>query len=334
MLSASHDISPPRRGLRQRRDSSLRQGHTPDGEPSTNLRLGVEAGAGARSNWTSLYEKEISRSLPHPSCIWAPLVLSTCTSTTPTWYAPSVAARSSMKELYGEELIYPEFALPPPLFGDHSSRERWFAAAQSIKDRASVRDDGYLLYRSQHGQNWKALELMSFPWAVDESFDTSTKKTVVYMSRSNGLAANGGRQVVNERKVLRAIENLLVERGKGETLQIYNDASYGTVDELMEFFSKDVLAIVGPHGGALMNHRFAGPGTLLLEFLPTSRMETINYEEASMLNQTYAAIVVEPSQGTRDDMEINPEDVRTILDRNLGKQRIDNIQLGLSCDNE
>lgn len=157
------------------------------------------------------------------------------------------------------------------------------------------------------------------------------------MSRSDETVTNGGRQVANEGEVVAGIEQLLRTRDKGEKLvhfssirsQFEND-----LNGLINFLWTKVSAIVGPHGGAIMNHRFAGPGTLVLEFLPTSRIEYINFEEASMLNQTYAAVVVEPVPGSRDDMVVDPADVTHILDKYLGTSRKESVILSYQWDRE
>lgn len=141
---------------------------------------------------------------------------------------------------------------------------------------------------------------------------------VMYMSRSDGRASNGGRRVLNEDSVLTAIRSLLDTRGRGERLELFDPTKFESVSSLIETFSRDVAAVVGPHGGSLMNHRFAGPDTLVLEFLPTTRMEVINFEETSMLNQTYAVIVT-PGIGATHDVEVDAGDVVKLLSEKLGK---------------
>ncbi|WVW79015.1 hypothetical protein I302_100978 [Kwoniella bestiolae CBS 10118] len=425
------------------------------------------------------------------SSIWAPLSLSSCSRTTPSWYAPCIALRASRsvmggndlleERMFAEELIYPDFALPLPVFARDEHRKIWMKAVESIKERATMRkDDDYIVYKSQHGQNfvihdvefrppanfdtwaaetcmsplarlgalslaprnrsidistssteqqlrlstseshllvnspdawsfqhfldrvthivaqashlssssvkqivltgrkvsglvpqlwsrlgfdekdneikhnpssqvllslekliyscktplvhpylsWKALEILKLPWTMsDEEFDTSQKNIVLYVSRSHGGAMNGGRRVVNEAQLLSDIKEFLDERGKGETLQLFEETQYRDLDKLIDQLANRVSAIIGPHGGGLMNHRFMSPQkSLLLEFLPTSRIEFINYEESSILNQTYSTIIVEPAPNTRDDMIIDFQDVRHILDAHLGKDRPEKIQ--------
>lgn len=139
----------------------------------------------------------------------------------------------------------------------------------------------------------------------------------MYMSRS-AHTLNGGRNVVNEKEVIEAITAALEQRGQGETIELFDQDKYSDPQAAIDHFSNNVLAVVGPHGGALMNHRFAGPGTLVLEFLPTSRLEWLNFEEASLLRQTYATIIVDPVAGNTGDMVVNPDDVVEMLARHLG----------------
>jgi capsular polysaccharide biosynthesis protein len=144
------------------------------------------------------------------------------------------------------------------------------------------------------------------------------------MSRSNGLAKNGGRKVVNEAELLTVIQQTLVERNLDEKLVEFDQESYADVRALSDYMSTEVAAIIGPHGGAMMNHRWAAPNTLVIEFLPTNFLNYAQWEEASLLNQNYAAVVVEPAHGT--DMVIDPEDVTRLLTENLGKVRRESIR--------
>jgi hypothetical protein len=192
----------------------------------------------------------------------------------------------------------------------------------------------------------KAMEQMDIAWTRPEfNVSLSDRKTVgrasiqheicaetdrvfcsfqvLYMSRSNGQTKNGGRRVINEAEVLAAVRQTLLERNLNETLVEFDQEQYADVQALSEFMSHQVVAIVGPHGGAMMNHRFGAPDTLVIEFFPTNWMNFAHWEESSMLNQTYAAIVVEPTEGT--DIEIDPENVAQLLRDNLGKVRQESI---------
>lgn len=152
------------------------------------------------------------------------------------------------------------------------------------------------------------------------------------MSRSNGLAKNGGRKVVNEAELLAAIRHTLVERNLGEKVVEFDQDRFADARALSHYMSKEVAAIIGPHGGAMMNHRWAAPDTLVIEFFPTNFLYYGHWEETSLLNQTYAAVVVEPSQGT--DMVINHEHITRLLHENLGKVRQDSIRDVYSWESE
>ncbi|BEI85500.1 hypothetical protein CcaverHIS002_0509010 [Cutaneotrichosporon cavernicola] len=90
-----------------------------------------------------------------------------------------------------------------------------------------------------------------------------------------GFTSNPGRKVVNEPDVVTAIGRLLRTRGNGESLAHWSGiypTFEGNLHRLIDFMWRNVSALEGPHDGAIMNHRFAGPGTLVLGFLPTTRI--------------------------------------------------------------
>ncbi|KAF8194338.1 hypothetical protein K438DRAFT_1588126 [Mycena galopus ATCC 62051] len=162
------------------------------------------------------------------------------------------------------------------------------------------------------------------PWLSHKTLDslgvprtspTTTRNKVVYMSRSHGGAVNPGRRVINEDSVLRAITTLLDQRGRGEELVMFNPDNFQNISQLFSWFSDNALAVVGPHGGAMVNHRWANKDTFVLEFMPQNRIALMNFEEASLLSQTYAAIIVEP---LGIDMHIDLEDVISLLRQHLG----------------
>ncbi|KAF8147930.1 hypothetical protein K438DRAFT_1867150 [Mycena galopus ATCC 62051] len=65
----------------------------------------------------------------------------------------------------------------------------------------------------------------------------------------------------------------------------------------------------------MTEHRWANKDTFVLEFMRADSIATMKYEEASLLSQTYAAIIVEPC-GV--DLEIDVEDVVMLLRKHLG----------------
>ncbi|KAJ6608290.1 hypothetical protein B0H10DRAFT_2068320 [Mycena sp. CBHHK59/15] len=180
-------------------------------------------------------------------------------------------------------------------------------------------DKEHVLY-NKHGAK---AEMMIFscravlihPWL---SLKTLESLGVVYMSRSDGRTANPGRRVVNEDEVLAGIKGFLTERNRGEELVVFNPDEFENTDQLFSWFTSNVVAVIGPHGGSMINHRWATKDTLVIEFMPTTRTAMMIYEEASVLSQTYATIIVEPTDPAGTDMEIAVEDVLSLLREHLG----------------
>lgn len=90
------------------------------------------------------------------SSIFVPYPVRECSIATPAWFAPCVAKRAGFKGLYGEELVYPDFGLPLPVFAKGEQRTLWLKAAEKVERmRYEKRDkEEYMLYRGQHGQNY------------------------------------------------------------------------------------------------------------------------------------------------------------------------------------
>ncbi|KAJ7509432.1 hypothetical protein B0H11DRAFT_2421332 [Mycena galericulata] len=164
---------------------------------------------------------------------------------------------------------------------------------------------------------WLSLKTLEFFGIAHDAVST-TRNKVVYMTRSDGRPSNFGRRIVNEVKLLDGIRQFLSERNRGEELVVFNPDEFETTDQLFEWFSKNAAAIIGPHGGAMINHRWAAKGTLVIEMMPTTRPAMMIFEEASVLSQNYAAIVVEPTTPVGTDMKIDVQDVLSLLKEHLG----------------
>ena len=89
---------------------------------------------------------------------YAPIILTKPTATMPDHFAPCIAARHPLADrIYAEELIYPDFAIPFPIFGREEDRERWVSRLGEISDRGAARlreGEWVLEYKGQHGQNY------------------------------------------------------------------------------------------------------------------------------------------------------------------------------------
>jgi capsular polysaccharide biosynthesis protein len=139
------------------------------------------------------------------------------------------------------------------------------------------------------------------------------------MSRSTGHANNAGRKILNEAALLDAIETLLVERGQGEELLIFDEAEFGSFAAAAAFLHANVRAVVGPHGGGLYHHRFAGPDTLVLEFQPETVHEAMFWEEAPLLSQVYRPMSFPVADG-QTDFDVGIEAVIEVLAERLGRR--------------
>ena len=134
----------------------------------------------------------------------------------------------------------------------------------------------------------------------------SKRKTILYCSRSaGGTTRNGGRRVLNEDKVLNALKKVLQEREQSEELVMFRHSDFATLSDLVKFFRTRVKAVVGPHGSAFHNARFALPQTLLLEIIPKSSFfQPCFWEQARLHSQDYAAFVASPD-GLQNDMTVD-----------------------------
>lgn len=68
----------------------------------------------------------------------------------------------------------------------------------------------------------------------------------------------------------------------------------------------------------LLPHTRAAKGTLVIEMMPTTFTSLMVFEEASVLSQNYAAIVVPPTLPTGTNMRIDVGDVLALLRTHLG----------------
>lgn len=143
------------------------------------------------------------------------------------------------------------------------------------------------------------------------SYPLEQRKVVLYLSRTSKT-----RRVLNEPLVLEAIREVLKQRGKGEELVIFDSNNFDSFESLRDWISKNVVAVVGPHGGAFFNILFASPETFILEILPTNRFATVFWEESQMLNFRYAVYLSE-SINQNHDMKPDPTAIAELLQKHL-----------------
>jgi hypothetical protein len=97
----------------------------------------------------------------------------------------------------------------------------------------------------------------------------ASRKTVAFLTRGDGTST-ASRAWLNQEANLAATRALLAERGQREVVEIFSVRTLAT-DQLaaLKFFAR-ARAIVGVHGGAMCNHLWAAPDTLVLEIWPVT----------------------------------------------------------------
>lgn len=171
---------------------------------------------------------------------------------------------------------------------------------------------------------WFAQKLAEEAGVIKWQKPLADRKVVLYCSRASdkgGRMQNGGRQFTNDDDVIAAVETLLDIRGQGERLEVYDINKWSDkFDEMIKYFASNVRAIIGPHGGALVNLNWAPRDTAVIEVMPSDFFSLALYEHASTLGQTYG-FMQSPSVNSRNDMTIDIPELMGLLDSIIGKER-------------
>jgi hypothetical protein len=77
------------------------------------------------------------------------------------------------------------------------------------------------------------------------------------------------------------IQQLLDSRSQGETVQEFNVSAFSSHAEVMRFWSTQVRAVIGPHGGAFYNLFYASSPTAVLEIWPVSKVPVDRQQQIS-----------------------------------------------------
>lgn len=142
------------------------------------------------------------------------------------------------------------------------------------------------------------------------------RNIVLYLQR------NHSRRVLNEIDLIGSIKKLLERRNKGEKLSIFNHSKFEQgLPQIIAWIRANVKAIIGSHGGAWFNHRWALPDTLLIEFVPKERFHIMFWEEAEILGQNYWPLVINSSKRTMHNMNVPIQSVLTILENQMAHKK-------------
>ncbi|PYI09792.1 hypothetical protein BO78DRAFT_404683 [Aspergillus sclerotiicarbonarius CBS 121057] len=200
----------------------------------------------------------------------------------------------------GQSRDYPAGYIATGREGDSSVKDLWSSLGYPA-DHVLHRDTSFVASQLI----WSCRAPLVHPWLTQKSLSLlapeslhpvplSDRKVILYMTRSNGLTRNGGRQVINEDILLAGIQCVLDRRGKKEKLEIFNHNDFPDMGSLIRYLQQNVKAVVGPHGSALHNHFWTAPDTLVVEFQPTSRPDLTFYESAKMRNHPYVVLMEDP----------------------------------------
>ncbi|POM78041.1 Hypothetical protein PHPALM_4479 [Phytophthora palmivora] len=152
--------------------------------------------------------------------------------------------------------------------------------------------------------------LQSLPPPSNDS--VSERNIILFLSRSKGgKAFNGGRQILNEPDLFNAISAMLNTTGRQETLQYFRHDQFNGLKDVATFMRDRVKMMIGPHGAAFYNARFAQPRTAIIEIVPDPDKFFVPcfWEQARLLGQDYSAHVGRTQNEQNDMLVDNIQDV-------------------------
>ncbi|KAJ8571997.1 hypothetical protein ON010_g4835 [Phytophthora cinnamomi] len=130
---------------------------------------------------------------------------------------------------------------------------------------------------------------------------------ILFLSRSRGgQAVNGGRRILNEPELFDAISARLNATGRPEKLVYFKHDKFHGLKDVATFMRDRVKMMIGPHGAAFYNARFAQPRTALIEIVPDPSQFFVPcfWEQARLLGQDYSAHVGN-TQNKQNDMIVD-----------------------------
>ncbi|OWY96241.1 hypothetical protein PHMEG_00033542 [Phytophthora megakarya] len=146
-----------------------------------------------------------------------------------------------------------------------------------------------------------------------QNVSASDRDIILFLSRSKGgKAFNGGRQILNEPELFNAISAMLNTTRRPEKLQYFRHDDFNGLEDVATFMRDRVKMMIGPHGAAFYNARFAQPRTALVEIVPDPDKFFVPcfWEQARLLGQDYSAHVGR-TQNEQNDMLI--DDIQDVV---------------------
>ncbi|KAL7678516.1 putative glycosyltransferase 61 [Plasmopara halstedii] len=148
---------------------------------------------------------------------------------------------------------------------------------------------------------------------------SSQRNVILFLSRSiGGKTRNGGRQLLNEVEVMKAISAMLNATGRPEQLQYFHHDEFNGLEDIATFMRDRVKMMIGPHGAAFYNSRFAQPRTAVIEIIPDPEkfFSPCFWSQARLLGQDYS-VHIGTTQNDALDMTLDDIDsvVQLVQDR-------------------
>ncbi|KAG7398107.1 hypothetical protein PHYBOEH_011663 [Phytophthora boehmeriae] len=139
--------------------------------------------------------------------------------------------------------------------------------------------------------------------------DTQVSRNVIlFLSRSSngGDARNHGRKLLNEDQLFDAVSAMIKTEERREKLQYFRHSDFKGLMEVASFMRDQVKMMIGPHGAAFYNSRFAQPQTALIEIIPDPDKFFVPcfWEQARLLGQDYS-VYMGTSVNSKNGMEVD-----------------------------
>ncbi|RLN62552.1 hypothetical protein BBJ29_002829 [Phytophthora kernoviae] len=210
---------------------------------------------------------------------WAPLIMSKCMHGMDKLAAPCIKETQTTNLVEAQELLYPAFRLRLPHFSSTLMQGKWLSQGLHL-DRMRVSED---------------------------------KET------KGGEAHNGGRKLLNEDKLFDAVSAMLKKEGRSEKLEYFRHSDFAGLTEVASFMRDRVKMMIGPHGAAFYNARFAQPRTALIEIIPDPDKFFVPcfWEQARLLGQDYSAHVGKVVSSKNDMQLADVEEVARLVRNRL-----------------
>ncbi|KAF4317978.1 hypothetical protein JM18_007270 [Phytophthora kernoviae] len=146
------------------------------------------------------------------------------------------------------------------------------------------------------------------------------RNLILFLSRTKGGEAhNGGRKLLNEDKLFDAVSAMLKKEGRPEKLEYFRHSDFAGLTEVASFMRDRVKMMIGPHGAAFYNARFAQPRTALIEIIPDPDKFFVPcfWEQARLLGQDYSAHVGRVVSSKNDMQLTDVEEVARLVRNRL-----------------